>query len=109
MTQDEYIKLVQEFNLDYDNCTSSAYYNLYPICGYRIDAYNWNDLNWKAKSLIIFEKYSHNKNYNGRYSGEYIGKSAVTLNKARKLISNQIKEIKQMYLKNKISSIKEDF
>jgi hypothetical protein len=109
MTQNEYIKLVQEFNLDYDNCTSSAYYKQYPVCGYRLDASNWNDCNWKDNSLIIFEKFSNNKNYNGRYSGEYTGKSAVTLAKARKLIGNQIKTIKEIYLKNKLNNIEEDF
>ena len=109
MTRQEYIKLVQEFNLDYDNCTSSAYYKLYPVCGYRLDASDWNNMNWKDNSLIIFEKYSHNKNYNGRYSGEYTGKYAVKLNKARKLIGNQIKEIKEIYLKKKLNTIEEDF
>jgi hypothetical protein len=109
MTQNEYIKLVQEFNLDYDNCTSSAYYKLYPVCGYRLDASDWNEYNWKDNSLIIFEKFSHNKNYNGKYSGEYTGKSAVTLAKARKLIGNQIKTIKEIYLNNKLKTIEEDF
>lgn len=109
MTKNEYIKLVQEFNLDYDNCTSSAYYKLYPVCGYRFDASSGNECNWKCNSLIIFDKFSHNKNYNGRYSGGYTGKSAVTLAKARKLIRNQIKTIKEIYLKNKLNNIEEDF
>lgn len=110
MTKNEYIKLVQEFNLDYDNLTSSAYYKLYPVCGYRSDASTkLNELNWKDNSLIIFDKFSNDKNYNGKYSGEYTGKSAVTLDKARKLIGNQIKTIKEIYLKNKLKTIEEDF
>lgn len=109
MTKNEYIQLVQEFNLDYDNCTSSAYYKLYPVCGYRLDASDGNKIDWKENSLIIFDKFSHNLNYNGRYSGEYTGKSAVTLAEARKLIGNQIKAIKQIYLNNKLKTIDEDF
>ena len=107
MTQNEYIQLVQEFNLDYDNCTSSAYYKLYPVCGYRSGASDMH--HWKDNSLIIFENFTHNKNYNGRYSGEYTGKYADTLVEARKLIRNQIKTIKQIYLNNKLKTIYEDF
>ena len=38
MTKKDYIALVKEFNLTYYADTTSAYFNEYPICGYRTDA-----------------------------------------------------------------------
>ena len=35
MTKKDYIALVNEFGLYYDADTTSAYYNEFPICGYR--------------------------------------------------------------------------
>src|SRR5574344_1648748 len=57
--------LVNEFGLYYDADTTSAYYNEYPICGYRPDRYSFGTSDWSAKSLIIFENYTETLNEYG--------------------------------------------
>lgn len=109
MTKKDYIALVYEFGLYYDADTTSAYYNEFPICGYRTDRSNFGTNDWSAKSLIIFENYSEHLNEYGHYSGEYQDKFATKVEKARQLISNQIVFIKNKYINARLDKIKEDF
>lgn len=109
MTKKDYIALINEFGLTYDAGTTSAYYNEFPICGYRTDRYNFGPSDWSAKSLIIFENYSEHLNEYGHYSGEYQGKFATKVEEARQLISNQIVSIKNKYINARLDKIKEDF
>lgn len=107
MTKKDYIALVNEFGLTYDAETTSAYYNEFPICGYRPIRSNYSD--WNSKSLIIFENYSEHLNEYGHYSGEYQDKFATKVEEARQLISNQIVSIKNKYINARLDKIKEDF
>lgn len=95
MTKKDYIALVNEFGLYYDADTTSAYYNEYPICGYRTVRSSFGINDWSAKSLIIFENYSEHLNEYGHYYGEYQDKFATKVEEARQLISNQIVSIKK--------------
>lgn len=109
MTKKDYIALVKEFNLTYDADTTSAYFNEYPICGYRTDHSRFGTNDWSAKSLIIFENYTDNLNEHGHYSGEYQDKFATKVEEARQLISNQIVSIKNKYINARLDKIKDDF
>ena len=102
MTKKDYIALVKEFNLTYDAATTSAYFNEYPICGYRDDPSNFGTNDWRSKSLIIFENYTDNLNKHGHYSGVYQDKFVTKVEKARQLISNQIMLIKNMYINERL-------
>ena len=109
MTKKDYIALVYEFGLTYDADTTSAYYNEFPICGYRTYRSTFGTNDWSAKSLIIFENYSKHLNEYGHYSGEYQDKFATKVEKARQLISNQIVSIKNMYINERLEKINKDF
>lgn len=109
MTKKDYIALVNEFSLTYDAETTSAYYNEFPICGYRPYSSNFGTNDWRSKSLIIFENYSKHLNKYGHYSGEYQDKFATKVEEARQLISNQIVSIKNKYINARLDKIKEDF
>lgn len=109
MTKKDYIALVNEFGLTYDAETTSAYYNEYPICGYRSFHSTFGINDWCAKSLIIFENYIEKLNKPGHYSGEYQDKFATKVEEARQLISNQIVSIKNKYINARLDKIKDDF
>ena len=109
MTKEDYISLVNEFGLEYDTSSTDAYYNKYPICGYRTDRSNFGTNDWSAKSLIIFENYTDNLNEYGHYSGEYQDKFATKVEEARQWISNQIVSIKNKYINARLDKIKDDF
>lgn len=109
MTKEDYIALVNEFDLYYDADTTSAYYNEYPICGYRSDRSSYGTNDWSAKSLIIFENYNEKLDKHGHFAGLYIGKYTTKVKKARKLISNQIVFIKNMYINERLEKINKDF
>ena len=109
MTKKDYIALVYEFGLYYDADTTSAYYNEYPICGYRTDRSSFGTCDWSAKSLIIFENYSEHLNEYGHYSGVYQDKFATKVEEARQLISNQIVTIKAKYINERLAKMEKDF
>ena len=109
MTKKDYIALVYEFGLTYDADTTSAYYNEYPICGYRTDRSSFGTSDWSAKSLIIFENYSEHLNEYGHYSGVYKDKFATKVEEARQLISNQIVSIKNKYINERLEKMEKDF
>lgn len=109
MTKKDYIALVNEFGLYYDADTTSAYYNEFPICGYRPDRSSFGTSDWSARSLIIFENYSEHLNEYGHYSGVYQDKSSTKVEEARQLISNQIKCIKNKYVNERLAKMKKDF
>jgi hypothetical protein len=109
MTKKDYIALVKEFNLTYDVATTSAYFNEYPICGYRPDRSNFGTNDWSSKSLIIFENYSEHLNEYGHYSGVYQDKFATKVEEARQLISNQIVSIKNKYINARLEKMEKDF
>ena len=109
MTKKDYIALVYEFGLTYDAGTTSAYYNEFPICGYRTDRSNFGTNDWSAKSLIIFENYSDCINESGHYSGEYVDKFSTTVKEASKLIINQIRFIKNLFINKRFEKMNEDF
>lgn len=109
MTKKEYIALVNEFNLYYDADTTSAYYNEFPICGYRTDHSSFGKNDWSSKSLIIFENYTDHLNEYGHYSGVYQDKFATKVEEARQLISNQIVCIKNKYINERLGKMEEDF
>lgn len=109
MTKKDYIALVKEFNLTYDAATTSAYYNEYPICGYRPIHSNFGINDWCAKSLIIFENYIEKLNEHGHYSGVYQDKFATKVEEARQLISNQIMLIKNKYINERLEKMNKDF
>lgn len=109
MTKKDYIALVYEFGLYYDADTTSAYYNEFPICGYRTYHSYFGTNDWSAKSLIIFENYIEKLNKHGHYSGEYKDKFATKVEEARQLIKNQIMLIKNKYINARLDKIKEDF
>ena len=107
MTKNQYLKLVNEFGLVYDDDTTSAYFNGFPICGYRKGISKYAD--WKKNCLIIFENYTEQINNFGHYSGVYSGKCANTVKDARQLIANQIVYVKNKHLKKLLENIKKDF
>ena len=109
MTKKDYIALVKEFNLTYDADTTSAYFNEYPICGYRADSSNFGTNDWCAKSLIIFENYTEKLNEHGHYSGLHIDKSSTNVEEARQLIKNQIMLIKNKYINERLEKMNKDF
>lgn len=109
MTKKDYIALVKEFNLTYYADTTSAYFNEYPICGYRTDRSNFGKNDWNNKSLIIFENYTDNLNEHGHYSGVYQNKFATKVEEARQLISNQIVYVKNKYINARLEKIEKDF
>ena len=109
MTKKDYIALVNEFGLIYDAETTSAYYNEYPICGYRPIRSNFGINDWSAKSLIIFENYTEKLNEYGHYSGSHIDKSSTKVEEARQLIKNQIMLIKNKYINERIEKMNMDF
>ena len=109
MTKKDYIALVYEFGLYYDADTTSAYYNEFPICGYRTDRSNFGTSDWNAKSLIIFENYTDILNEYGHYYGEYQDKFATKVEEARQLISNQIMLIKNKYINERLEKMNKDF
>lgn len=106
MTKNDYIALVNEFGLYYDADTTSAYYNEFPICGYRSSP---SSCGWNAKSLIIFENYTDHLNEYGHYSGVYQDKFSSKVEEARQLISNQIVVIKNKYINERLAKMKADF
>ena len=109
MTKKDYIALVKEFNLTYDAATTSAYFNEYPICGYRADPSNFGTNDWSSKSLIIFENYTDILNNHGHYAGIYQDKFATKVKEARQLIKNQIMLIKNMYINERLEKMNKDF
>lgn len=109
MTKKDYIALVNEFGLIYDAETTSAYYNEYPICGYRHIRSNFGINDWNSKSLIIFENYTEKLNEHGHYSGLHIDKSSTNVEEARQLISNQIMLIKNKYINERLEKMNKDF
>ena len=109
MTKKDYIALINEFGLTYDDDTSSAYYNEYPICGYRTDRSRFGTADWSPKSLIIFENYSEHINEYGHYTGVYQDKFATKVEEARQLISNQIVYIKNKYINERLGKMEKDF
>lgn len=109
MTKKDYIALVNEFGLYYDADTTSAYYNEFPICGYRPDHSSFGTNDWSAKSLIIFENYTDHLNEYGHYSGVYQDKFATKVEDARQLISNQIVTIKNKYIIERLEKMEKDF
>lgn len=109
MTKKDYIALVYEFGLIYDADTTSAYFNEYPICGYRPSRSDFGINDWCAKSLIIFENYIEKLNEHGHYSGSHIDKSSTNVEEARQLISNQIMLIKNKYINERLEKMNKDF
>ena len=109
MTKQDYIALVNEFGLTYDADTTSAYYNEYPICGYRSVRSSFGINDWSARSLIIFEHYIENLNECGHYTGFYIDKYATKVEEARQLISNQIVSIKKKNINERMEKMNQDF
>lgn len=109
MTKEDYISLVNEFGLEYDTSSTTAYYNKYPICGYRMFHASFKQNPWDAKSLIIFENYSDCINESGHYSGEYVDKFSTTVKEASKLIVNQIRYIKNLFINKRFEKMNEDF
>ena len=109
MTKKDYIALVNEFGLIYDADTTSAYYNEYPICCYRLVRSSFGINDWSARSLIIFEHYIENLNECGHYTGFYIDKYATKVEEARQLISNQIVSIKNKYINDRLDKMNKDF
>ena len=109
MTKKDYIALVNEFGLYYDAETTSAYYNEYPICGYRLVRSSFGINDWSARSLIIFEHYIENLNECGHYTGFYIDKYATKVEEARKLIKNQIMLFKNKYINERLEKMNKDF
>lgn len=109
MTKKDYIALVKEFGLYYDADTTSAYYNEFPICGYRPACSTFGKNDWRAKSLIIFENYEETLNEYGHYSGYYQDKSSTKVEEARQLISNQIVSIKNKYINERLEKMNKDF
>lgn len=107
MTKKDYIALVNEFGLYYDADTTSAYFNEFPICGYRPCRSSYAD--WSAKSLIIFEDYNDHLNNCGHYSGIYCEKYATKVEDARQLITNQIMLVKDKYINDRLEKMEEDF
>lgn len=107
MTKKDYLALIKEFNLTYDADTTTAFFKEYPICGYRTSRSNGAD--WSAKSLIIFERYYDHLNENGHYTGFYNDKYATKVEKARKLIANQIIIVKNKFIDERLGKMKEDF
>lgn len=107
MTKKDYIALVNEFGLYYDADTTSAYYNAFPICGYRTCRSNF--ANWSARSLIIFEKYYEYPNEDGHYTGLYNDKYATKVEDARPLIANQIMAVKNMFTNERLEKMEKDF
>lgn len=107
MTKKDYIALVYEFGLTYDADTTSAYYNEYPICGYRTCCSNSAD--WSARSLIIFENYYEFPNENGHYTGLYNDKYTTKVEDARQLIANQIIVVKNKFTNERLEKIEKDF
>lgn len=107
MTKKDYIALVNEFGLTYDDDTTSAYYNEYPICGYRTCRSDF--ANWSARSLIIFERYYEYPNENGHYTGFYNDKYATKVEDARQLIANQIIVVKNIFANERLEKMEKDF
>lgn len=109
MTKKDYIALVKEFGLHYDADTTSAYYNEFPICGYRPDRSSFGKNDWSSKSLIIFDNYDEVLNDSGHYSGYYQDKFATKVEDARQLIVNQIISIKNKYINERLEKMEKDF
>lgn len=100
MTKKDYIALVNEFGLTYDADTTSAYYNEFPICGYRPCRSDFAD--WSARSLIIFGNYTDYLNEDGLYTGFYNDKYATKVEDARPLIANQIMVVKNKFTNERL-------
>lgn len=95
--------------MTYDADTTSAYYNEFPICGYRPDHSSFGTNDWSSKSLIIFENYSEHLNEYGHYSGVYQDKFSTKVEEARQLIANQIMCIKNKYVNERLAKMNKDF
>lgn len=105
MTREEYITLIKEFGLKYNISSTSAYYKCHPVCGWRKDrAESWDD-----NSLIIFSSFVPFRFYNGLYCGTFNGNCSADVSIARNLIKNRIKEIKEIYINQKLCEINKDF
>ena len=111
MTIEEYKTLIKEFGLEFRESGYSAYFGLYPVCGWRVDRSDFpNKNNWEDCSLIIYDSVEEKITYYGKYSGKYIsGLYATDVEEGKKLVYNRIKELKDLMVKKKLIEINKDF
>ncbi len=110
MTKEEYIALVEGFGLEFRLGGFSAYFGLYPVCGWRVDGSNFTSNNWEPCSLIIYDSIEEEIKYNGKYSGKYkSGLYATDVEEGKRLVYNRIKELKDLMVRNKIIEMNKDF
>lgn len=110
MTREEYMTLIKEFGLDFRESGYSAYFGLYPVCGWRKDMSYFARNNWEDYSLIIYDSIEEKITYYGKYSGKYIsGLYATDVEEGKKLVYNRIKELKELMVKKKLFEINKDF
>lgn len=104
MTYSAFINIATSFGLNVRE-NKSAYYGKIPICGYRTQGFSNY---WPGECLIIFETNSNDYGkpvvggrYNFNFSSEY--------NYAKKLVSDQIKIVKERLIEIKKRKIETDF
>ncbi|MBO7694767.1 MAG: hypothetical protein J6T10_19295 [Methanobrevibacter sp.] len=113
MSRNDFLELIKEFGLELlsDN-SNTAYYGLYPICGWHsygstiLD----NGYSWEARSITIYNVYqkkinSYIQKYEGRYSGHY----AIEIEEGRTLIGDKLQEIKKQLIEEKLECVEKDF
>lgn len=110
MTKEEYMTLIEGFGLDFRESGYSAYFGLYPVCGWREDRSYFPKNNWEDCSLIIYDSIEEEITYYGKYSGKYIsGLYATDVEEGKRLVYNRIKEIKDLIVRKKLFEINKDF
>lgn len=110
MTRDEYIALVEGFGLEFHTIGYSAYFGLYPVCGWRVDGSKFPCNNWEPCSLIIYDSIDEEITYNGKYSGKYkCGLYATDVEEGKRLVYNRIKELKDLMVRKKLFEMNKDF
>lgn len=110
MTKEEYIALVEGFGLEFHFSGFSAYYGLYPVCGWRVDESNFPYNNWEPCSLIIYDSINEEIKSNGKYSGKYkSGLYATDVEEGKRLVYNRIKELKDLMVRKKLFEMNKDF
>lgn len=110
MTKEEYMTLIEGFGLEFRESGYSAYFGLYPVCGWREERSYFPKNNWKDRSLIIYDSIEEKITYYGKYSGKYIsGLYATNVEEGKKLVYNRIKELKYLNVKKKLKELEKDF
>lgn len=104
MTYSDFFNIATSFGLNILE-NKSAYYGKIPICGYRTHGFSNY---WPCNCLIIFETNSNDYRkpvVGGRYNFQF----SSECNYAKKLVSDQIKIVKERLIEINKRNIESDF